>query len=68
MSKDFEILKEEYSTELENFETYRQQCKDADKIMISYLSILISIAIFFLLKSLLDVFSDVKTLINKIKK
>ncbi len=68
LSKDFKILKEEYSTELENFETYRKQCKDADKITISFLSFYISIAIFLLLKVLLDVFSDVKTLINKIKK
>lgn len=68
LSKNFEILKEEYGTELESFVTYKQQCKDADKIMINYISILISIAIFFLLKSLFDVFSDIKTLINKRKR
>ena len=68
LSKDFEILKEEYSTKLEDFETYKQQCKDADKITISFLSFFLSVAIFLLLESLLDVFSDVKTLINKRKK
>ncbi len=68
LSKDFEILKEEYSTELENFETYKQQCKDADKITIIFLSFFISIAILSLLKSLSDVFLDIKTLINNRKK
>lgn len=68
LSKDFKILKEEYSTELENFETYKQQCKDADKITIIFLSFFISIAIFSLLKSLSDVFLDIKTLINNRKK
>lgn len=67
LSKDFEILKEEYSTKLEDFETYKQQCKDADKITISFLSFFLSVAIFLLLESLLDVFLDVKTLINKRK-
>ena len=68
LSKDFKILKEEYSTELENFETYTQQCKDADKITIIFLSFFISIAILSLLKSLSDVFLDIKTLINNRKK
>ncbi len=71
LSKEFEIINEDYSIkleDLEDFKTYKQQVKHADKILIRYLSIVISLIIVFMIKIIIEIFLDIRTLIKNRKK
>lgn len=61
LSKDFKVLKEDYSIELEDledFETYKKQCKREDNMMIILASIWISVCTFIAGKMIINIFLD----------